>query len=362
VPDPVWDPSGKSRDALRSIVADFGTRALSTPSILENVLHDLLPDSPRQVSLIVAAGGASVAASLQEHIANGMDPETAVRLASAQLAEQTPYDAAGCRWVTAEFALALGHPVPDEPAAPPTIEPAPAPAQETVAPVMPVAPLGTPRPDQAETVLPPAPVTAQGDRPSGRRRRRVPVLIAAVVVVLGGLTVGAAVSHTGPFEPSGPTPATLKKLMPNDVSNCTNHVSTFKFTGLSSVLGCNDNAINGLVFAYQFDNGADFRTSLAALNKGEAFDPSRASGSCPPQSSTGKGLVTWNSKLFPKTPGQNLECFVVFKNGDASLGSRPSYVWATPSENTFFQAVAGANDSMSTLDTWWSNHAGPFNK
>jgi hypothetical protein len=358
----VWDPSGKSRDALRSIVADFGTRALSTPSILENVLHDLLPDSPRQVSLIVAAGGSSVASSLQEHMANGMDPGTAVRLASAQLAEQTPYDAAGCRWVTAEFALALGHPVPDEPAAAPTVEPAPAPAQETVAPVMPVAPLDAPRPDQAETVLPPTPVTARGDRASGGRRRRVPVLIAAVVVVLGGLTVGAAVSHTWPFKASGPTPATLKKLLPDDVRNCTNNVSTFKFTGLSSVLGCNDDAINGLVFAYQFDNGADFQTSLAALNKGESFDPSKAGSNCPPQSSTGKGVVTWSNKLFPSAPGQTLECFVVFKNGDASLGSRPSYVWAAPSEDTFLQAVGGANVSMSTLDMWWSNHAGPFNK
>ncbi len=126
--DPVWDPDGKAREALRRVVTDFGTRALSSPSILDNVLHDLLPDSPRQVSLIVAAGGSTVAALLQEHVSAGMDPDTAVRLAATQLAEQTPYDAAGCRWVTAEFARALGYQVSDE------ADPAPAaPAVPTVA-------------------------------------------------------------------------------------------------------------------------------------------------------------------------------------------------------------------------------------
>src|ERR1700683_2704375 len=140
VPDPVWDPSGKIRAALSSIVSGFGTRSLSTPSILDNVLRDLLPDSPKQVSLIVAAGGSPLAMAVQEHVAQGMDPDTAVRLPSARRAEQAPSEAAGCRWVTAEFARALGYAVSDEAVAPSPAPAPPAPVGQPTPPLMPITP------------------------------------------------------------------------------------------------------------------------------------------------------------------------------------------------------------------------------
>jgi hypothetical protein len=387
VPDPVWDPSGKARGALASIVSDFGTRALSSPSILDNALHDLLPDSPKQVSLIVAAGGSTVASSLQEHVAQGMDADTAVRLAATQLAEQTPFDAAGCRWVTGEFARALGYQVSDAPVAADTAAPVPppvaaAPPSDAVAlpSIMPEPPVAAapPRPDQAPTVLPPhqaAPPAAapppqaapppweaaargaHAPAPAARRRsRKVPILI-AIVVVVGGLAIIGAVVQT-----PAPTPAALKKLLPTGTSDCSSKFSTFKsLQGIGTKLACNETAIDGVVFAYQFDSSADYRASFMAFNKAEGFDPTKASGGCPTKQVDGNGLTTWHSKLYPARSDQVLECFSVsFTGSNSSL--QPTYVWTAPSENAVFQAVGGKSTSMDTVDTWWENHAGPFDK
>ena len=394
MPDPVWDPSGKARAALASIVSDFGTRALSSPSILDNVLHDLLPDSPKQVSLIVAAGGSAVASSLQEHVSQGMDADTAVRLASTHMAEQTPYDAAGCRWVTGEFARALGYQVSDAPVGADTPAPAPAgviPPSDAVAlpSIMPDAPVAAPppRPDQAPTVLPPAqqvppqglPVQAappQGVPPQAapppwevaapaaaahgaaprRRSRKVPILI-AIVVVVGGLIIIGAVVKT-----PAATPAALKKLLPAGTSDCSSKFSTFKtLQGVGTKLACTETAIDGVVFAYQFDSHADYQTSVAAFNKAEGFDPTKASGGCPTKDVDGNGMTTWHNKLYPATSEQVLECFSVSFTGSSS-SLQPTYVWTAPSENAVFQAVGGKSTSMDTVDTWWENHAGPFDK
>jgi hypothetical protein len=383
----VWDPSGKARAALASIVSDFGTRALSSPSILDNALHDLLPDSPKQVSLIVAAGGSKVASSLQEHVAQGTDGDTAVRLESTQLAEQTPYDAAGCRWVTGEFARALGYQVSDAPVGadaptPPTVvvPPSDAVALPSIMPNA-AAAAAPPRPDQAPTVLPPhepapppgvaiqpvlpqaapppwevaAPVAHAPAAAPRRRSRKVPILI-VVVVVVGGLAIIGAVVKT-----PTPTPAALKKLLPAGTSACSSKFSTFKtLQGVGTKLACNETAIDGLVFAYQFDSNADYQASFAAFNKAEGFNPTKASGGCPTKVG-GNGLTAWHNKLYPATSGQVLECFSVSFTGSSS-SLQPTYVWTAPSENAVFQAVGGKSTSMDTVDTWWGNHGGPFDK
>jgi hypothetical protein len=373
VPDPVWDPSGKARAALGSIVSDFGTRSLSTPSILDNVLRDLLPDSPKQVSLIVAAGGSPVAMALQEHVAQGMDPDTAVRLASARLTEQTPFDAAGCRWVTAEFARALGYAVSDEPVAPSPAPAPPAPVGQPTPPLMPITPAPTfaPRPDQAETVLPGtpgaptaeprvAPTGARHAAPGSSQSRKVPVLIAVVILVLGGLVIGADIGHVGPFAKKTPVVA-LTRLLPDDLDGCSGNVNLVKgLTGLTARLGCNVDAIHGEVFAYQFDTPADLQAGLARFNSAEAFTARSASSECPPKSSQGEGLTEWHNSLFKSTSGQVLECFSVSQGGSSTGPLQPTYIWSLPAENIFFQAFGGDSTSMKSLDTWWSNHAGPF--
>ena len=370
MPDPVWDPSGKARGALASVVSDFGTRALSSPSILDNVLHDLLPDSPKQISLIVAAGGSTVASALQEHVAQGMDADTAVRLASTQLAEQTPYDAAGCRWVTGEFARALGYSVSDAPVATeaPVVTATPA-GPSPITPVVPVVAGEVLRPDQAQTVLPTdvptppweaaAPAAAGAAPPSSSRK--VPILIAVAIAVVGAVVIIGAAGHIGPFK-QGPTTAALKKLLPADTTGCTSKFSTFKtLHAISSKLVCNESPINGVVFAYQFDSSADYQAGFAAFNKAEGFVPGTASAGCPTKAVDDDGLTSWSSKLYRSTSGQVLECFSVSEGG-SSAALQPTYVWTAPTENAVFQAVGGKQTSMHTVDTWWQNHAGPFNK
>ena len=42
-------------------------------------------------------------------------------------------------------------------------------------------------------------------------------------------------------------------------------------------------AIDGVVFAYQFDSSADYQASLAAFNRAEGFDPARPRVQLPDQ-------------------------------------------------------------------------------
>lgn len=119
---PTLDPDGQAREALASAVTSFGPRILSNPQMLENVFTDLLPDAPREVSILVAAAQVDVAAMLQDRIAQHMDPDTAVRLTSSALGERRGLDGVACLWATTEFARALGHPV-SEAAPPPPPEP-----------------------------------------------------------------------------------------------------------------------------------------------------------------------------------------------------------------------------------------------
>jgi hypothetical protein len=360
--DPVWDPSGKAREALRSIVSDFGTRALSSPSILDNVLHDLLPDSPKQVSLILATGGSQVATTLQEHVAQGMDADTAVRLAAAQLAEQTPYDAAGCRWVTAEFARALGYPVSDDPVAqqapPPPATPTPS------APVMPATPVAPVVPaDQAQTVPPPDLATGPGLQAppaAPKKRRRALLVLLATLVIAGGLVGGAAATSSWPFS-SGPV--ALNKLLPGDVTECSSKVEAFEnhIQGLTAKVGCQVTSIGGVMFGYQFDSSADYQSALADFNRVSGFDAAKATGTCPPAAGH-QGETKWfttGTGLYPKAPGQILECYRVRFNSNPSNPLQPIYVWTIPSQNTFLQAIASVTTSAKDLDTWWTHNGGP---
>src|ERR1700704_793132 len=75
----VWDGDGLVRRALRSITGDpqLGSAVLSQPLIMTNLLKDLLPDSPRESALLVAAAQCDLLEVLQGHLAEGMDLGTA---------------------------------------------------------------------------------------------------------------------------------------------------------------------------------------------------------------------------------------------------------------------------------------------
>jgi len=52
-----WDRRGEARAALRTVVSDpdYGVTALSSPQVMSGLLKDLLPDSPREAGVLVAA-------------------------------------------------------------------------------------------------------------------------------------------------------------------------------------------------------------------------------------------------------------------------------------------------------------------
>ncbi|TVZ01668.1 hypothetical protein EAS64_29785 [Trebonia kvetii] len=156
-----FDANGEAHEALSTAVSSYGARVLGDPRILGNLVTDLLPDMPRERSLLVAAAEAGVAAELTQHVeGQHLDVETAIALVARSLTENRLLDPAASIWVSTEYAQALGYQV--RPQAAPTVVHkvlAPTPT-ETVAPPQspPVAPLPTvpPPPAKSEPSFTPA--------------------------------------------------------------------------------------------------------------------------------------------------------------------------------------------------------------
>lgn len=104
-----WDVQGEAQAGLRAIVADprYGPAALSNAQTMTNLLKDMLPDAPRESSVLVQASDAGVADMLQTHISNGMDLATASRLAAGSFENQTGLTPEACNWAVGAFASAL---------------------------------------------------------------------------------------------------------------------------------------------------------------------------------------------------------------------------------------------------------------
>jgi hypothetical protein len=105
-----WEHASEARAALNAIVSDpdHGVAALSNPTTMSNLLKDYLPDAPREKSILVAAAEAGLADTLRDHVAQGMDATTAIRLTASSFSSSTPFTPEACNWVTDELALALG--------------------------------------------------------------------------------------------------------------------------------------------------------------------------------------------------------------------------------------------------------------
>jgi hypothetical protein len=108
--DMSWEHAAEARAALRAIVNDpeHGVAALSSAQTMSNLLKDLLPDAPREKSILVAAAEAGIATTLREHVAQGMDAGTAISLTASSLSATTPFTPDACTWVTGEIASVLG--------------------------------------------------------------------------------------------------------------------------------------------------------------------------------------------------------------------------------------------------------------
>src|SRR5690349_59922 len=106
------DAQGEAHEALGTAVASYGQRVLSDPHTLGNLVADLLPDRPRERSLLVTGAEAGVAAEMRQHVEEQrIDPDTAVQLVARALSERRAIDPAAGLWVASEYAQALGYQV-----------------------------------------------------------------------------------------------------------------------------------------------------------------------------------------------------------------------------------------------------------
>jgi hypothetical protein len=74
---------------------------------MTNLLKDMLPDAPRESSVLVAASEVGVAGLLQGNVSQGMDLATASRLAAGTFEHQTALTPDACNWAVGILASAL---------------------------------------------------------------------------------------------------------------------------------------------------------------------------------------------------------------------------------------------------------------
>lgn len=376
---PELDPRGEAHEALNLAVSTYGQRVLSDPRILANHIDDLLPDLPRERSLLVTAAKADVAGELTRHVEEfHLDPDTTVRLVALALAERMSIDPAAGTWVTTEYARALGYPVR-------SYDQIPAAPAETVSTVPPPAAPSTVIPPPVQRVPPPPPgpdgVPADGDsespRPGWWKRTPViaPIIVAVVVVVYVAF---AAVVHTPPFThpahpQAGPTSpshpgsavpsaslppgvAPLTQLLPADLydpqTQCHAYTPPFHVPGLTRSLTCIDHGLpGGDIFAYQANSYANYQTALQNFNIYSPFYVSSAGSTCPPAAGKqAEGIAFWHDFYYPSRPGQIVECHWA--------GNHPTYTWTFPTEDAFIVAVGAT--TFSALDSWFVKNGLPL--
>src|ERR1700735_1509936 len=104
-----WDAQGEAQAALRGVVADprYGPAALSNAQTMTNLLKDMLPDAPRESSVLVAASEAGVPGMLQNNVSQGMDLTTASRLAAGSFENRTALTSDACNWAVGILASAM---------------------------------------------------------------------------------------------------------------------------------------------------------------------------------------------------------------------------------------------------------------
>jgi hypothetical protein len=197
-----WDAQGEAQAALRAIVADprYGPAALLNAQTMTNLLKDMLPDAPRESSVLVAASEAGVAGLLQSNVSQGMDLVTASRLAAGSFESRTALTPDACNWAVGILASALHlDAVRAAPPPPPgpvyDTRPAFGDGQRTVAPgPVPAAPAWVaPAPADPAWVAPapadPAWVAPAPAARSASGRADGPRLTAAIVTAVGAILI-----------------------------------------------------------------------------------------------------------------------------------------------------------------------------
>lgn len=189
-----FEHASEVRDVLHAIAADpaLGPASLDNAQTAANLLRDLLPDAPRETSLLMAAVTAGAPAMLREHMAQGMAGDTAISLTAAALAGQTAFTPEACQWVVTEFAVALrlvpaipivpAAPIAPHPATEVQAEPPARPVQEpTIAPGVPM---------RAAITGPFRPAPEPVKRQPGSGRRKVALLTVTGLALAGAAGAG----------------------------------------------------------------------------------------------------------------------------------------------------------------------------
>ena len=159
------DAQREAHEALGTAVASYGQRVLTDPHTLGNLVADLLPDLPRERSLLVTGAEVGIAAEMRQHVeGQHLDPDTAVQLVASALSERRAIDPAAGLWVASEYAQALGYQV-----RPYTAAVSPGPPQQ----VSPAAPVTSAMPSAAETAGIQVP-SQQSWPPAGQTPQRPP--------------------------------------------------------------------------------------------------------------------------------------------------------------------------------------------
>ncbi len=113
-----FDPQGDVRQALAAVVRDHGPTILADPRHLGDALNVLLPTTPEETGILVAAARAGTGPQLAQQAAK-VGPGAALEAVSANLAQSGVLDPQRSRWAVGEVARAMGFPISDPaPAAP----------------------------------------------------------------------------------------------------------------------------------------------------------------------------------------------------------------------------------------------------
>jgi len=157
--------------------------------------------------------------------------------------------------------------------------------------------------------------------------------------------------------------ASLRSVMPPEAKSCSTVPASGNPPGMVGIVDVAYCTLPKLgadshLYAYLFDNAADYQTSGTALFKYEMFVPTPTQG-CPTTTSSQMGGQTWGNKTFPLRPGQDVQCLTVAP-GNAAAGvpnTIPDYIWTVPSRHVILEALGDPGSTMQHLNAWWSAEA-----
>jgi hypothetical protein len=147
------DASREARATLRTVVQDHGTAALSNPQLMNSLLQDLMPGSPRESRVLVAAADADVAGILMERAKQHVSMAAAVLQAATALEERTALAPDACQWAARQMAEALNLPSETTPNPVRVPDPVPAPGPVRVPDPAP-GPVRSPKPPPGQARKP----------------------------------------------------------------------------------------------------------------------------------------------------------------------------------------------------------------